>query len=366
VAVAWFQKFLGLGKKDNTVLTIKLRLNRWRHFLRTEWSCLNLLDDLEEKSRGEYIFDRQYVYSTVGRIFQKAYQMAYDGSLLLQNPEKEFYDWLDLQKEKTQTYLAQFSKEAGDSKQLSIPPIIRSETNSTLGKPWPTEPSLDQEPEFIMLNGVITILSGNHAQKKRAEALKLAEVDDLRSVLRWMHEKVLREFITPETAGQWVKSGLALSYGERPFPSCFVVDLGREPFSGNKTHVVRTFPLGAEKPRMTWPVIQGLLTALTRNLSSPSGQNNRSLCFITDENALFLFGSDAETFIWLDMFLTHVRELNHFLFRWQRRSERNPADLKRLPGFEWTYQEEGRVYEFMAFQKPPREIESYGELLGRA
>jgi hypothetical protein len=364
--VAWFQKFLGLGKKDNTVLTIKLRLNRWRHFLRTEWTCMALLDDLVEKSGGEYIFDRQYVYATVGRIFQKAYQMAYDGSLLMQNPEKEFYDWLDLQKEMTQAYLGQFSREAGEPKQVFLPQAASLGKNSASGKTRPTDSDLDQEPEFIMLHGVIALLSGNPIRERRSGDLNLFEVEPLRQALRWLHEKVLRELINPDIVGQWVKNGLAFSIGEKPLPSCYMVDLGREPSAGDKAYEERVFPTGTERPRMIRPVIQGVLTALTKNLSSPSGQNGPSLCFITDENTLFLFGSDADTFIWLDLFLTHVRELNHFLFRWQKRPDRNPAHLGRLPDFDWTYQEEGKVYEYVAFQRPPREIEGYGEMFGRA
>ncbi|HMK65244.1 MAG TPA: hypothetical protein VK564_05575, partial [Thermodesulfobacteriota bacterium] len=225
---------------------------------------------------------------------------------------------------------------------------------------------LDQEPDFIMLNGAITLLSGNHVQERKPGEAELSEVDHLRRALRWLHEKVLRELINPDIVEQWVKNGLALSYGEKPFPSCYVVDLGRGASDSDKIRKERIFPAGNERPRMIWPVIQGVLTALTGYLSSPSDRNGRSLCFITDENTLFLFGSDADTFIWLDLFLTHVRELNHFLFRWQKRSGTGSAVQKKLPGFDWTYQEEGNVYEYAAFQKPPREIESYGEMLGRA
>jgi hypothetical protein len=364
--MTWFQKFLGLGKTENTVLTIKLRLNRWRHFLRTEWACALLLDDLEEKSRGEYIFDRQYVYSTVGRIFQKAYQMAYDGTLLLRNPEREFYDLLDDQKEKTQSYLSQYSKGGRGSETAPIPPAASSDENSRVVDSWQTELNLDQEPEFIMLKGVIALLDRSRTQEKNTTDQPLEAVKDLRTALRWLHEKVLRDLINPEIVGQWVKSGLAVSCGETPAQSYTLIDLGQASWSGTTPSKQRKSHPGAEKPLTTWPVIQGVLTVLTKNVSGISKKNGRTLCFIINENALFLFGFDSEDFIWLDMVLTHVRELNHFLFRCQKRSENIAAAPKTPPTWEWTYQEEGKIYEFVAFQKSPREIENFNERIGRA
>ena len=67
--------------------------------------CLDLLADLREKGKGEYIFDRQYLWATMGQIFQKAYQVAYDRGLLEKDEEAEMYLWLDRLKECATAYL---------------------------------------------------------------------------------------------------------------------------------------------------------------------------------------------------------------------------------------------------------------------
>jgi hypothetical protein len=360
--VTWFQKFLGLGKKENTVLTLKLRLNRWRHFLRTEWACTRLLNDLEEKSWGEYIFDRQYVYSTVGRIFQQAYQLAYDGTLLLRNPERELYDWLDQQKEKTLSYLSQYSKEGKPSIPASMAPTVLAEVNSRIGESWEAELNLAQEPEFRMLNGVIALLNENHTPEEKSAADTLKEIHDLRKALRWVHEKVLQDLINPEVIREWVESGLTVSW--RGTPS-YLIDLEQE--SGPEIKVLKgekTFK--PERSVTTWPILQDILTVFAKNPSGLPEKNRLSLCFIIKENALFLFGFDSEATIWMDLVLTNVRELNHFLFRWEKRAKESPAILQKPPPWEWTYQREGKIFEFVAFQKSSREIESYGEMIGKA
>ena len=91
----------------------------------------------------------------------------------------------------------------------------------------------------------------------------------------------------------------------------------------------------------------------------------RTLFFILNENALFLFSSSAKDMIFLDLVLTNVRELNHFFFRRQKGSNDAPLTLKTIPSWDWTYQEEGRVYEWVAFQRPPKEIEGYVTQLGQ-
>ena len=61
-------------KKEGALLHLKLRLNRWRHLLRAEEFFLTQLTDMEQKLSGDYILDRQYILSGVGRLFQQAYQ----------------------------------------------------------------------------------------------------------------------------------------------------------------------------------------------------------------------------------------------------------------------------------------------------
>jgi pyruvate,water dikinase len=103
---------LGLGswmerkKKEEVLLTLKLRLNRWRHLLKAEEAFLDSLSDMCEKLSGEYLFDRQYLFSSLGYIFQKAYQAAYDTGVLW-DPREEvrMYSWVDRLRERTTSFL---------------------------------------------------------------------------------------------------------------------------------------------------------------------------------------------------------------------------------------------------------------------
>lgn len=103
--MSWLHKWFGLGKREDTFLTLKLRLARWRHLLRAEESCLTLLGDIREKLSGEYVLDRQYILSSLGQVFQKAYQVAYDMGVLCDLKEVQMYPWLDGLKERVAAYL---------------------------------------------------------------------------------------------------------------------------------------------------------------------------------------------------------------------------------------------------------------------
>jgi pyruvate, water dikinase len=93
-------------KKEEVLLTLKLRLNRWRHLLKAEEAFLDSLSDMCEKLSGEYLFDRQYLFSSLGYIFQKAYQVAYDSGVLW-DPREEvrMYSWVDRRREQITSFL---------------------------------------------------------------------------------------------------------------------------------------------------------------------------------------------------------------------------------------------------------------------
>jgi hypothetical protein len=363
--MAWFQKFLGLGKKENTLLTLKLRLNRWRHFLRSEWLCNRLLDDLKEKRQGEYIFDRQYIFSTVGRIFQQAYQAAYDGTLLGQDPDGGLYHRLDQLKEETLSFLSDYpkGKTTPRGNLLSPPPGLGTITAGD--RPSEEEEDLDQEPEFQMLKGAIKILDSGDGPNNTLSLKSVEEVQNLRSALRWIHEQVLNQLIKPEDVQHWVSTGLAVAWGDKNTGPGYVIDLGRETTQGNGK-ANKSEPQASRLISFrSWSLVQEAVTALVRDRTGESRMEPWPLFFILNENALFLFSSSSGAVILLDLVLTNVRELNHLFFRWQKGSDDAPWVPKPAPSRDWTYQEDGRVYEWAAFQRPPKEMEGYVIQLGQ-
>jgi hypothetical protein len=367
--VAWFQKVLGLGKKENTVLTLKLRLNRWRHFLRAEWACHRLLDDLKEKSQGEYIFDSQYIFSTVSRIFQQAYQAAYDGTLLDPGLAGGLYLQLDQLKEEAMSFLSGYPR----GRPIPEPGVGgRNPLSESLVEGGPDVESLDRdvegldldrEPEFQMLKGVIKILDSD-AGKQGPLPSEKSEGGPLRTVLRWTHEQVLGQLINQEEIRQWLSAGPAVSWGNQKTGSFNLIDLEKETYRG-RDHLKETGGQGKESfSFQAWPLVEEALSALSRKWLEDTGAVPRTFFGILNENALFLSGSSMGTRFFLDLILTHVRELNHFFFRIQRDSDGGPDLIKIISSWDWTYQKDGRVFEFSAYQKPAKEIEGYITQLG--
>jgi hypothetical protein len=355
--MAWLQKVLG-GKKENAALTLKLRLNRWRHFLRTEWACQRLLDDLKEKSQGEYIFDRQYIFSTVSRIFQQAFQAAYDGTLLVQKSEAGLYFRLDQLKEEAMSFLSGYSRGKTISKNNGADKNPVTQPSSAEGQDLEEWLDLDQEPEFQMLKGVIKILDSNHGNDKLLPAEKNEGGQNIRTALQWIHEQVLSQLIHQEEVKHWLSTGLAVSrIDEKPGPFQ-VIDLGKEANLGHRHKESFSFP--------AWSLVEEALSTLLKNGPGDSGKWPLTFLVILNESAVFIMGSSSGTRLFLDVVLTNVRELNHFFFRLQKDSETGPGVIKTTISWDWTYQRDGEVFEWAAYQKPAREIEGYVIQLGHS
>ncbi|MFH0787386.1 MAG: hypothetical protein V2B13_07195, partial [Pseudomonadota bacterium] len=226
--MSWLPKWSGLGKKEDTLLTLKLRLSRWRHLLKAQWTCLELLADLRDKSRGEYIFDSQYIYSTLGHIFQKAQQMAYDSIVLRESPETGMYLWLDQLKDQASSFLGRWSKpkeglrDSGFSGQGSPE---RAEGNDEENGPGLNK--FEQEPEFLMLNGLLRKLDPLEATNERPPVKEFEKTPPLRHGLQETHEQVLSDLIKPELIQNWISRGPALPIRDLSPYAFYVVDLGK-------------------------------------------------------------------------------------------------------------------------------------------
>lgn len=356
--MSWFRKFLGVGKKEDTVLILKIRLNRWRHFLRTEWTCSRLLADLKEKYEGEYIFDRQYVFSTVGQLFQKAYQMTYDGLLLTEGRELGLYPKLDQLKENTETFLGCFSR-AGT---LPAP----EKGAGTKEEPSPAaKDNLNQEPEFQMLKGAIDLLDPSEPNRRESFPETIEKIRDFRTVLRFSHEQVLNQFIKIEALKHLMATGLAFPLPDIMGLTWYGVDLGgRDGLGKPDPQELRPYAEGFSSS-LSWSVFyQALSDSLTAS-SKKQKEEGRLFFLIVSRNSLLAYAVSREGTLIMDLVLTSVRELNHFFFRWQA----GPVDslfIRNLSqSWDWTDQKEDKVYELAVFQRPQLEIEKYLTQLGQ-
>lgn len=355
--MSWLQKWSGLGKKEDTLLTLKLRLSRWRHLLKAQSTCLELLADLRDKSRGEYIFDSQYIYSTLGHVFQKARQMAYDSIVLRESPETGMYLWLDQLKEQATSFLGQWTKnkealrDSGFSGQGSPE---RAEGNDEENGPGLND--FEQEPEFQMLNGLLRRLDPLETKDGRPSA----ETPILRYGLQETHEQVLSDLIKPGLIQNWITRGPALPIRDLSPYAFYVVDLGKA-MVGSKSESKR--PGFVERKALDctpWPfLLKGLFSSSSGEGEALTGRHpSPAPLLVCNQDSLFLSGSSSSGPIILDVVLTSIQELNHFFIHWDLNLENHPLiqDLASL--FDWTYHRKESVFEVSTFNRSPQEIEN--------
>jgi hypothetical protein len=345
--MSWLQKWSGLGKKEDTLLTLRLRLSRWRHLLKAKESCLELLADLRDKSQGEYIFDSQYIYSTLGLIFQKAQQMAYDRLVLIENQETGMYFWLDELKEQATSFLSQWPKSREVLRDFSLPDQS------------PPEDDFEQEPEFQMLNGLLKILDPSPADNGKPLSEALEKSTPLREGLQRTHEEVLGFLIKPGLFQNWITRGLALPMKNLAPFGFYLMDLGKG-LAGSKSE--SNCPGWVEPSAITcspWPfLLKGLSSFSSREGAGPGSRDpSRSLLSVCNQDSLFLAGSPPSGPIIMDVVLTSIRELNHFFIHFQDNSK-NLSLLQDLePLYNWTVRPNESVFEVCTFNRSPQEIE---------
>jgi hypothetical protein len=360
--MSWLQKWSGLGKKEDTLLTLRLRLSRWRHLLKAKQSCLELLADLKDKSQGEYIFDSQYIYSTLGHIFQKAQQMTYDRLVLLEDQDNGMVLWLDQIKDQATSFLDHFPRNRRALKDSSL-----SGPGSPEGLEQPKEENLlqnlndfEQEPEFQMLKGLLKILDPLPGNNGKPLVETLEKTTPLREGLQRTHEEVLRFLMKPGLFQNWITGGLALPIQNLSPFTFYLMDLGKD-LARSKSEP--KLPGWVEPNAIVcspWPfLLKGLSLSSTRE-GAVLGRLDlgRSLLMVCNQDALFLAGSSVSGPIIMDVVLTSIRELNHFFIHCEVNSK-NLSLLQDLePLYNWTYRRKGSVFEVFTFNRSPQEIEN--------
>ena len=360
--MSWFRRFFGLGKEGDEILSLKLRLNRFRHFLRTQWMCEQHLADLREKYQGDYIFDRHYIFSTVGQVFQKAYQMIYDGFILNNDRESDLYQRLDQIKAKTQALFTSFAKDwenhnGGASSKF---PSINSKAGGNNSIP------LDEEPEYRMLRKVIEQLDPPEPDNTHHWPNTFDEVDNLQRALGWIHRQVLGTFIKPEAIEHWKTTGLAFPLLKGEGLSLYAVDLEMKisphPKGSQEKISLREGPLYSGP----WGFFINALSAPLEEQVQAVIKEKSPLFLIYSSNALFLYGTSEQGTLMIDMVLTSIQELNHFFFHWQAGSGDSPFFRNLSSICRWTPRQGERVFEFLASKRPFKEITNYAVPIGKA
>lgn len=359
--MSWLPKWLGLGPKEDTRLYLKLRLTRWRHLLMAERFCLDLLADLREKGKGEYIFDRQYLYATMGQIFQKAYQVAYDRGLLEKDEEAGMYLWLDRLKECATDYLQNWTPDrdkdlpepgAGNTfGALEAQP--RKEGAAAYGE-WPT---LQEEPEYRMIKGLLTILDPHKASKNSGPLKEKFETGmTLRQGLYLAHDRVLACLISSQAWPQWIKEGAAFQIRAKGSLLIVAVDLGEKSLKTESAW--RTGGPGDTNQRSSNfpnPLGEGLESSPWLP-ETPPGETSSPLFLVFDESTFFLMSSSPSGRVIVDAVLTSIRKLNHFFFHWEGKPNRWLGREIWTDGFDWDRQEDQTFFEVYDDNKPAEEI----------
>lgn len=369
--MSWLPKWFSPGPKEDTHLYLKLRLTRWRHLLRAQRACLNLLGDLREKEKGEYIFDRQYLYATMGQIFQMAYTVAYDQGLLEKDGDDGMYPWLDQLKECATAYLQHWTP---DRREVLPEPCPGITFGALEGEPLMEQgpanrewmalqeesglqelKALLKEPEYRMIKGLLNLLDPQDVPNRPGPLGEKAQTAmTLRQGLYQAHDRVLDWLIPTQAGPQWIKEGTAFQI-KGPFP-LYAVDLGEMRFrmksiskTGNPgpTGQRPAFfgsPFG-EKPEPS-PLLLGTF----------SGDNPSPMLLVFDRSTLFLMNSSPSEKIRVDAVLTSIRKLNHFFLHWEGGPELRPGMEAWADWFDWDRQKDQTLFEVYYDNKSADEI----------
>ncbi len=305
--MSWFLKRSGLRTEEDIRWHLQLRLARWRHFLAAEGICFHLLKDLRDKMNGEYIFDRQYVQAALGQMFQSAYQAAHDRAILEKTDDATMFLWLDHSKERVDSYVTNFSKHAAGAE--PTPALGLVDCSSSRGSPNLEPVTWTEEPEYLMIKGVLDLLDPSDRSQLEASPVQSSMLDPFRQGLEFAHEQVLLHLIEPGSWQVWADKGVAKRLNDtRPFP-LFVIDLraGTEPSTSSE--------ISASIP---WLSLSEGMSSSRRFTDPPQNHRTSTLFLVVSESALFLTGSVAAGKIWLDAVCTGIREFNHWFVRWDR------------------------------------------------
>ncbi|MBF0103586.1 MAG: hypothetical protein HQK77_22025 [Desulfobacterales bacterium] len=138
-----FDLLIPKDKSKTSVNDIRLEFVRFRKLLENSRALMSLMEDAEEKMRGEYIFDRQYVLSLIDESIEYMSMAAFDLSVIAQDASEMIYGLVDELKAFTQTYFIERKKDI----QISSPFIDLAKTTSS-------------EPEFVFLAQVLAWMKG--------------------------------------------------------------------------------------------------------------------------------------------------------------------------------------------------------------
>ncbi len=271
------------------------------------------------------------------------------------------YLWLDQLKEQATSFLGQWTKnkeglrDSGFSGQGSPERAESTDEENGLGLN-----EFEQEPEFLMLNGLLRRLDPLEATNERPPTEEFEKTPPLRHGLQETHEQVLNDLINPGQFQNWISRGPALPIRDLSPYAFYVVDLGKA-MVGSKSESKR--PGFVEQKALDctpWPfLLKGLFSSSSGEGEAQTGRHpGPAPLLVCNQDSLFLSGSSSSGPIILDVVLTSIRELNHFFIRWDLNPENHPLiqDLASL--FDWTYRRKESVFEVSTFNRSPQEIEN--------
>ena len=313
--------------------------------------CLDLLADLREKGKGEYIFDRQYLYATMGQIFQKAYQVAYDRGLLEKDEEAGMYLWLDRLKEYATAYLQNWTP---DRDQVLPEP---GPGNNFGGSADGELRALQEEPEYRMIKGLLTILDPHEASKDSGPLKEKFETGmTLRQGLYLAHDRVLAHLIPSQAWPQWIKEGAAFQIRATGSPLIVAVDLREKSLKTESPSRTGGPGVTGQGPsNFPNPFGEGLESSPLLP-ETPPGETPPPLFLVFDESTFFLMSSSPSRRVMVDAVLTSIRKLNHFFFHWEGKPNRRPGMESWNDWFDWDRQEDQTFFEVYDDKKPAEEI----------
>ncbi|MBU0993155.1 MAG: hypothetical protein KJ737_11735 [Proteobacteria bacterium] len=156
------------GIRDFCIQTI-----RFKKLLENANALLDLIDDGNEKIRGEYILDRHYVISLIDRVVEKLGMIVYDACTLSPEMGEDLYAHYDANKLKAEELIA------------GKKPFVKAETFLNGG----SDKTPITDPEYRLLSDVLSWFNGatditviNLLKKACVDGIKgIEKIDDLKN-----------------------------------------------------------------------------------------------------------------------------------------------------------------------------------------
>jgi pyruvate,water dikinase len=228
-------------------------------------------------------------------------------------------------------------------------------------------PRLEDEPEYLLLDGVLRAIDHSYSLEERGMPGKeLGRCQTLLEGIRWAHEQVMDVLFDPTTGQHLIRDRWALPVTGEDHFSIYAMDLGGG-LTGSKSSKGTPTPIGRTQITSTpWaPLWQGIINLPLSERTFKSQAEKPPVFLILSESTLFLCQSSETTKLIIDAALTGIAELDHFFLRAKgKKNRKDPIATPAEGFFESDFADKEFVCEIRSFGRSAAEIKEHLKQVG--